>query len=275
MTWLDIASNDLPSAEVSRQWLEEARTLIDGDRSSDSGDADRDAGERVALAAAWNAAGRAFDQPAMLQTAREILSSLTKGAEARPDALFLLGSMDEAAGDAASAEQHYRQALQRKDDYAAAMNNLAYLLLTRGDAASDDDLPSPESNATSPSLDESRRLAERAVHLAPENADFHDTLGRIYLRLGRSEDALAEFQRALELEPNMIDSLIGQTTTLLALRRPRDAADMLARIDAKLKAKEISATIRPDGSADRYSLREPLQRELDAARRTLAATDSP
>ena len=42
----------------------------------------------------------------------------------------------------------------------------------------------------------------RALRLCPENPRFHNGLGEVYLKMGRSDDARFEFKEALRLEPS-------------------------------------------------------------------------
>jgi predicted Zn-dependent protease len=53
----------------------------------------------------------------------------------------------------------------------------------------------------------------RALRLCPDNADYHNRLGEIYLGLGRSTDAEYEFREALRLDPG----LSSATTNLKTL----------------------------------------------------------
>jgi tetratricopeptide (TPR) repeat protein len=43
---------------------------------------------------------------------------------------------------------------------------------------------------------------QRAIELDPTDARFHNNLGLVYSALGRQEDAIAAYQRAIELDPN-------------------------------------------------------------------------
>jgi tetratricopeptide (TPR) repeat protein len=45
--------------------------------------------------------------------------------------------------------------------------------------------------------------AERSLQLRPDDAPTLGTRGLIYEALGRSEDAIADFRRALAIDPNM------------------------------------------------------------------------
>ncbi|HEV2146590.1 MAG TPA: tetratricopeptide repeat protein, partial [Longimicrobiaceae bacterium] len=47
---------------------------------------------------------------------------------------------------------------------------------------------------------------ERAVQLAPDNAEFHGNLGSALLRLGRPDEALAQLRRSVSLDPGRVVS---------------------------------------------------------------------
>ncbi|MDC7222621.1 MAG: tetratricopeptide repeat protein [Spirochaetales bacterium] len=46
-----------------------------------------------------------------------------------------------------------------------------------------------------------RELLEKAIELEGETADFHNDLGLCLYRTGQKEEALAEYDRALEIDP--------------------------------------------------------------------------
>ena len=50
------------------------------------------------------------------------------------------------------------------------------------------------------------RHLERAVALAPEEALYHHTLGRVYRMARRDDEGRAAFERALELDPYHVDT---------------------------------------------------------------------
>jgi tetratricopeptide (TPR) repeat protein len=82
----------------------------------------------------------------------------------------------------AEAEADYRKALSLDPDQPEAINNLAYVLLESGG-----------------DLEEALRLAVRANAHGPDNAGYVDTLGAIYLRLGRVAQAVEMLERAEKL----------------------------------------------------------------------------
>ena len=86
-----------------------------------------------------------------------------------------------------------------------------------------------------------------AAEIAPERALPHSSLGSILARLGRREEALAAYGRALDRVPRDETSLAGRAELLTALGRPADAAtdlDLLADTrEAAGKLAEASDTV--------------------------------
>jgi len=71
-----------------------------------------------------------------------------------------------------------------------------------------------------------------AVHLLTELvrtgqafADAHNLLGTALSLLGRQEDALAEFDRALDLNPRYVDAILNRAVTLSDLGRADEATE--------------------------------------------------
>lgn len=104
------------------------------------------------------------------------------GAGAQPGDVFLLADLRIRAGRLDAAEADYRRLLAMDARNVPALNNLAMLLLGRGEA------------------DEAVDLARRAVEAAPRLATAHDTLGRALSRQGDAAGAAAAFARAEELK---------------------------------------------------------------------------
>jgi tetratricopeptide (TPR) repeat protein len=96
---------------------------------------------------------------------------------------FLLGAAYERTGKREQAVAEFRQLLGVDPEYHAALNYLGYMFAERGE-----------------NLEEARKLVEKAVALEPDNGAYVDSLGWVYYRLGRFDDALATLQRATRLE---------------------------------------------------------------------------
>ncbi len=97
-----------------------------------------------------------------------------------------LGSLLEQQGDMEGAKKAYAAALEIKDDFAPAANNLAWIL------AGDKD----------PDLDEALRLALLAKQRFPDEVNIIDTLGWVHYRRKAYSLARFEFDQAVELQPN-------------------------------------------------------------------------
>lgn len=109
--------------------------------------------------------------------------------EANPDAYLALGLISEIGNDLAGAERSYRQALRIHPNHVKALNNLAFLLADRLGRA-----------------EEALPLAQKAASLAPRSPAIQDTLGWVYHRLGREQEARAAIARARQLDPTYADA---------------------------------------------------------------------
>jgi tetratricopeptide (TPR) repeat protein len=121
------------------------------------------------IASAYRAKGETEKAIASLRTAIELNP-------AEPGALPLLASMLEGAGSKLEAIPYYRRAVNAQPNNLTLLNNLAFLMADVGG-----------------NLDEALELSQRVVKQAPQQADFADTLGWIYLKKGMTEAARGVF----------------------------------------------------------------------------------
>jgi Flp pilus assembly protein TadD len=102
------------------------------------------------------------------------------------DQLYVtLGSLLETKGNLDGAEQAYRKALQLRSDSADAANNLAYLLLKKGDDS-----------------DVTLNLAQQARRAMPSSPNAADTLGLAYFKRGMYAQATELFREAANKVPD-------------------------------------------------------------------------
>jgi tetratricopeptide (TPR) repeat protein len=110
-----------------------------------------------------------------------------QGADLKPAgakaARFLLGAAYERTGRREQAVAEFRRLLGTDPEYHAALNYLGYMFAERGE-----------------NLDEAQKLIEKAVALEPDNGAYVDSLGWVYYRLGRYEQARTALERATRLE---------------------------------------------------------------------------
>ncbi len=117
-------------------------------------------------------------------------ADLARADEAPPkfmdaDFYFYYGVAREREKSPAQAEELFRQALQLDPDHADAANYLAYMWAEQGI-----------------NLEQALLHVQHAVELHPENGAYMDTLGWVYFKLGRLDEAADEIHNALQITPD-------------------------------------------------------------------------
>ena len=181
----------------------------------------------VALAQLYSDMGRGPDAVAVLDRARTQFPDDTS-------IVFELGAVFDKMKRFPEAEATFRDLLKRQPDNAAAMNYLGYMLAERGER-----------------LDESVGLLKRALELEPENGSYLDSLGWAYFKEDKLDLAADNLKRAADQQKNnsVIQDHYGEV--LFKLGRYQDAiaawnralngdGDSIDRgdIDRKIKAAE-------------------------------------
>jgi tetratricopeptide (TPR) repeat protein len=113
------------------------------------------------------------------------LSEAVKASSQNPLPLTLLGGAYERKGDMAKARDAYEKALALNPRFAAAANNLAWLL-----------------SETGGNKDKALQLAQRAKEMAPDEPHISDTLGWILYRRGIYLQALGMLRDSAQKLPN-------------------------------------------------------------------------
>lgn len=90
------------------------------------------------------------------------------------------------------------------------------------------------------SLEEALRMYTLAAEIAPSRALPHTSLGGVYMRVNRLEEALTEYAAAVARSPHDEGALLGQADALATVGRPRDAA---AALDHVAEIQEASARL--------------------------------
>jgi tetratricopeptide (TPR) repeat protein len=146
------------------------------------------------------------------------------------NALIMLSSAQERAGDTKGAEATLREVLAKDADNPTALNNLGYFLTEHDEK-----------------LGEALGMIERAVRTDPQNPSFLDSLGWVYFKLGKLKEAERYLSDAARRNPTSatIQEHLGdlfkklgqqekaQASWRKALSLAVEAADT-ARIKAKL-----------------------------------------
>jgi putative PEP-CTERM system TPR-repeat lipoprotein len=100
-------------------------------------------------------------------------------------ALTMVGILLQMQNKPDEAAKRYEEALQVDPRAGVAANNLAWAMAERGD-----------------NLDLALQHAQAAVAALPNHPDAHDTLGWVYYKKGLADQAVAAFERAVEIDKN-------------------------------------------------------------------------
>lgn len=144
------------------------------------------------------AAALAGDASGVLEAVAHARALGSENVRAHVDAMLRVGSYD-------VAEQTLREQLQHDPDAIEWLSQLAAILLRRGQTA------------------EADALGERVIALAPEHPGGHVVRGAVAVLSGAEQDALAQLDRAIELDPQHQEALLWRAQAGLRVGRPRDA----------------------------------------------------
>jgi tetratricopeptide (TPR) repeat protein len=149
------------------QGVSELRSLLKGDHDRET---------QLAIAQLYERAKRYEDMAKPLDAAEKL-------SETKPDketVYFMRGAMYERLKKSDASEAEFRKVLELDPDSASALNYLGYMLADRGVR-----------------LDEAQKLISRALELDPDNGAYLDSLGWVYFRQNRLDEAEHALVRAL------------------------------------------------------------------------------
>lgn len=129
--------------------------------------------------------GDAYSLKGDYANAIQVLEKVKLAEPKNPAPLALLASAYESAGRQEEAKTNYRLALRMQAGQPEASNNLAFLLAESG-----------------VDLDEALKLAQQALAKAPNQPNFLDTLGYVYLKKNMGDTALQIFRNLTDKQPD-------------------------------------------------------------------------
>jgi len=174
---------------------------------------------------------KGFSLKAQNKPESEVEATLRRATDLEPrliPAQMVLAESASARGDHDSAAARYRAVLQADSRHIPAMNNLAYLLADKKNAA-----------------EEALPIAERAYELSGRAWEVADTLGWVRFKLEQFAAALPLIEGAAAAMRKEVDVQIHAATINVAIKRP-DRAKLY--LDAALEA-DPAAAGRPDVKA--------------------------
>jgi cytochrome c-type biogenesis protein CcmH/NrfG len=145
----------------------------------------------------------------------------------------------------AQAARAYRKLLELNPDSSDIRNNLAFALLEQGHKEV---------------LPDARKLAEEAVAKNPGSSAYLDTLGRIHLKSGDLQAAEQVFERALAIQQDSLEAMIGLADVYVQAGHRDKAGQMLVRINNALEGNSPpSVALRLQLDEVRRSVKGPVQ----------------
>ena len=117
--------------------------------------------------------------------------------------------------------RHFERAIELSPDFAPAHAASAYALCF--------DITNGYREHSEAALEEVNQIAGKAIALDDRDAMSHVVRGRIKLLQCRHEDAIAELESAIELNPNLADAYHGLGFALTVSGRPEDAVTQFDR----------------------------------------------
>jgi tetratricopeptide (TPR) repeat protein len=154
-----------------------------------------------------------------------------------------------AKGELSKAASLYRRAIESNPSLQSARRALAMVLFEAGkpDDALDALIDALKSNPRDPQglvilgnhyarqngqQDVAIRLIRRACEVAPEDAVARNSLGGLLLEFDQPEEAIAEFNAALALDPSLANAWYGRSVAEIGLQRWAAARDSLQQMFA-------------------------------------------
>ena len=177
---------------------EGAAALIEGEALLHEGEVARAVGKfkeaiHVLGSSARNRVDRVLQDAGHKGAAEGLLQEWVETDPEDPDARFALGGFLDREGRHAEAETELRRVLELDPGHAWALNHLGYSMADRN-----------------VQLDEALKLIRRALVLDPWNGAYLDSLGWVYFRMGRFQDARDPLERAAReypRDPTVLDHL--------------------------------------------------------------------
>jgi len=167
---------------------------------------------------------------------KEYLEKLVADYPADERAQFNLANYYFAQQDYAGAAEHYRKATELAPHYSPAYNLLGYTYRQQGDYAN------------------AEQAFKKYVELIPNDPNPYDSYAELLMKMGRFEESIAQYHKALSIDPHFVPSHFGLSADFTYAGKPADALAELqtmasqARNDGELRTAYFGmAVVASDG----------------------------
>jgi tetratricopeptide (TPR) repeat protein len=189
-------ANNSPVAKEFFEHLNKAVSLAD--KASD--------GERFFILA--NQAGANGD----VTKQKDYLDKLVAAYPNDERAQFTLGNYYFAQQEYGPAIEHYKKATELAPGYSAAYNILGYAYRQQADYAN------------------AEQAFKKYVELIPNDPNPYDSYAELLLKMGRFDESIAQYRKALSIDPHFVPSRFGISADLTYMGKPQEAEAELGKL---------------------------------------------
>jgi len=148
---------------------------------------------------------------------KEYLDALVAAYPNDERAHFNLGGYYFGQQDYGKAIEHYRKATELEPGYTTAYNLLGYANRQNGDFAA------------------AEKAFQKYIELIPKDPNPYDSYAELLLKMGRFDDSIAQYRKALEIQPNFLNAHQGIAMDLLYSGKAAEAEKELDNIAKKAR----------------------------------------
>jgi tetratricopeptide (TPR) repeat protein len=189
-------ANNSPTAKEFFAHLNKAVSLAD--KASD--------GEKLVIL--MNQAGTNGDVPKQ----KDLLDKLIAAYPNDERAQFALGNYYFGQQEYAPAVEHYKKATELAPAYSPAYNILGYAYRQQSEYAN------------------AEQAFKKYVELIPNDPNPYDSYGELLLKMGKFDDSITQYRKALTVDPHFAPSRFGISADLTYMGKPQEAEAELAKM---------------------------------------------
>jgi len=149
---------------------------------------------------------------------KEYLEQLVAAYPNDERAHFNLGGYHFAQQEIPQAIEHYKKATEIAPDYSPAYNILGYAYRQNEDYAN------------------AEKAFKKYIELIPNDPNPYDSYGELLLKMGKYDESIVQYRKALSIDPNFIASHSGISADLMYQNKPSEAAAELQQIANKARS---------------------------------------
>src|SRR6266550_3649241 len=149
---------------------------------------------------------------------KEYLEQLVAAFPNDERAHFALGGYYFGQQEMTPAIEHYKKATEISPTYSTAFNILGYAYRQNVDYAN------------------AEQAFKKYIELIPKDPNPYDSYAELLLKMGRFDESITQYRKALSVDPNFINSHLGISADLMYMGKPDEAAAELQKITDKARS---------------------------------------